>query len=73
MSLCQCAEDSKTRYNAEQAIYAWDELVQQLYRTKPINRKQFEKAKERALRIIGLMGDCPYKEHHMTNIKQLQL
>lgn len=61
------------RHNCEQAINAWDELVGQLYKPKPINAKQFEKTKQTALQIVGYMKPGAYKDHTKKKIEGLQL
>ena len=73
MTLSQSATDQKTHYNANQAINAWDELAGQLYKHKQLTQKQFQKTKETALRIAGLMASGEYKTQTIDKIKQLEL
>lgn len=73
MALSQSAADQKTKYNTHQAINAWDELLGQLYKPKPISQKQFEKAKQTALSIAGLMAAGEYKTETLNKIKALEL
>ena len=73
MALSQSTTDQKTKYNSHQAINAWDELLGQLYKPKPITRKQFEKVKETAISVARLMANCQYKNQTIHNIKALNL
>ena len=72
MKLATC-NHSKTRYNASQAVNAWDELMGQLHKNKPVSPARFEKTKETALRIISLMANSPMKSETRQKIMALEL
>lgn len=64
---------SETKYNASQAVNAWDELMGQLHKPKPVSPQRFEKTKETALFMVGLMTNSGYKDETKQKILALEL
>lgn len=71
--LSQSAESSKDRYNACQAINAWDEVLGQLYKPKKTTYKRLEKAISVALRVVSLMVEGEYKKETIEKINSLKV
>lgn len=74
MQLWDETDSQKTKYNAQQAINAWDELAAGLYdsRKKPTEKK-LEKVRATALQICALMAASEYKKETISKIKNLTL
>jgi AICAR transformylase/IMP cyclohydrolase PurH len=63
----------KDRYNVMQAVNAWDEIIGQLRKAKPIDSKRFQKCVATALRIVDLMASDFYKYETQRKINSLEL